>query len=116
MPRSLSRLRYRAPAVPVQNEGPKSRIKRYVAAQSRPRHVKLQVFANPKAQRPATGQTTIAPYKPFTLRDVVDPTGKAQHGEIIYIFRNNRTNQIIYSLQELLSVRMHVRFIQVDIY
>jgi hypothetical protein len=116
MPRSLSRLRYRAPPVSVANEGLKSRIERYVAVQSRPRHVKLQVFANPKAQRPATGQTTIAPYKPFTLRDVVDPAGKAQHGEIIYIFRNNRTNQIIYSLQELLSVRMHVRSIQVDIY
>ena len=44
------------------------------------------------------------PWKPFTLRDVVDPEGKARHGEIIYIFRNIKTNQVIYSLQELMHV------------
>jgi hypothetical protein len=36
---------------------------------------------------------------------VVDPDGTAKHGDIIYIFRNTKTNQIIYSLQELLDVR-----------
>jgi hypothetical protein len=34
----------------------------------------------------------------------VDPEGTSQHGEIIYIFRNTKTNQVIYSLQELLAV------------
>jgi hypothetical protein len=110
MPRSLSRLRYRTPPSAARPQGSlAARVTAYVAGQSKPRHIRLQVFANPKARRPATGQTTIAPYKPFTLRDVVDPDGKAQHGEIIYIFRHNRTNQIIYSLQELLNVGSHVR-------
>jgi hypothetical protein len=36
----------------------------------------------------------------------VDPERTALHGEIIYIFRNTKTNQIIYSLQELLDVRI----------
>jgi hypothetical protein len=114
MPRTLSRLRYRKPPVPIAFHGRdgrpyagallEQRVAAYVARQSNPRHVRLQVVANPKAILPATGQTVVAPLKPFTLRDVVDPEGKARHGEIIYIFRNIKTNQIIYSLQELLSV------------
>jgi hypothetical protein len=114
MPRTLSRLRYKKPPVPIAFHGRdgrpfagallEQRVAAYVARQSNPRHVRLQVVANPKAILPATGKTVVHPVKPFTLRDVVDPEGKALHGEIIYVFRHNRTNQIIYSLQELLSV------------
>jgi hypothetical protein len=114
MPRTLSRLRYRKPPVPVAFHGRdgrplagpllEQRVTAFVNRQSNPRHVRLQVVANPKARLPATGQTVVHPLKPFTLKDVVDPEGQARHGEIIYIFRNIKTNQIIYSLQELLNV------------
>jgi hypothetical protein len=119
MPRSLARLRYRAPLKPVNFAGivaqPKRRnngvleqkVVQYISRQSSPGDVKLQLVVNPKAIRPSTGQFHPAPRKPFTLRDVVDPEGKARHGEIIYIFRNIKTNQIIYSLQELMSVCIH---------
>ena len=79
------------------------RIAVYVERQSNPRHLRLQTVVNEKARRQATGQRVVSPIKPYTLRDVVDPEGTARHGEIIYIFRNTKTNQIIYSLQELLD-------------
>ena len=41
------------------------------------------------------------------MRDVVDPEGTTKHGQVIYVFRSIKTNQIIYSLQELLDVRQH---------
>lgn len=65
---------------------------------------RLRVAVDPKARRPATGERIVAPRKPYTLKDVVDPEGRAQHGQIIYIFRNDLTNQIIYSFVELLKV------------
>jgi len=115
MPRTLSRLQYRKPPVPIAFHGRngrplagrylENRVTAFVNRQSNPRHVRLQVVANPKARLPATKQSVIHPIKPFTLKDVVDPDGKARHGEIIYIFRNLKTNQIIYSLTELLTVR-----------
>lgn len=116
MPRSLARLRYRPPPMPINFSRIDAtrphleallerRVAAYVVRQSNPRHVKLQVVVNPKAKPQATGRFVPAPLKPFTLRDVVDPEGKARHGEIIYVFRNTKTNQIIYSLQELLDVR-----------
>jgi hypothetical protein len=46
----------------------------------------------------------VHPTKPFTVQDVVDPEGKARHGEIIYVFRNTKSDQVIYSLQPLLNV------------
>lgn len=114
MPRTLARLRYRAPPKPIvfsrPNDRPhieeqlERRVAAYVNRQSNPRHVKLQVVVNPKSRLQPTGKTVIPPVKPFTLRDVVDPESKARHGEIIYVFRNTRTNQVIYSLQELLNV------------
>jgi hypothetical protein len=80
------------------------RAKAYVDRQSNPRDVRLQVVVNPRSRLPATGQSIVPARKPYTLRDVVDPEGKATHGEIIYVFRNIKTNQIIYSLTELLNV------------
>ncbi|CAN9132617.1 unnamed protein product [Alternaria alternata] len=115
MPRSLARLRYKPPLKPVtfantarritpqHVEHMQKRIAAYVERQSNPRHLRLQTVVNEKARRQATGQRVVSPIKPYTLRDVVDPEGTAQHGEIIYIFRNTKTNQIIYSLQELLD-------------
>ncbi|KAH8627117.1 hypothetical protein IG631_19135 [Alternaria alternata] len=117
MPRSLARLRYKPPLNPVtfanatrritpqHVEHMQKRIAVYVERQSNPRHLRLQTVVNEKARRQATGQRVVSPIKPYTLRDVVDPEGTARHGEIIYIFRNIKTNQIIYSLQELLDVR-----------
>jgi hypothetical protein len=116
MPRSLARLRYsRKLPVPVvhvlPNLNPKKpqevherQLLAHVSKEARPRPFGLQVVLNPKARRPATGQYTPPPRRPYTLRDVVDPEGTSQHGEIIYIFRNTKTNQVIYSLQELLDV------------
>ncbi|KAJ4309822.1 hypothetical protein N0V94_008741 [Neodidymelliopsis sp. IMI 364377] len=111
MPRNLARLRYRLPPAPVSFEGLESgrirllerRVAQYVVRQSNPRHVKLQTVVNVKAKPLPTGKSMVRPIKPFTLRDVVDPHGTARHGEIIYVFRSIKTNQIIYSLQELLD-------------
>lgn len=114
MPRALTRLRYRTPPAPITftravdrprfDADLEKRVAAYVVRQSNPRHVKLQIVVNPKSRQQATGQKVIPPLKPFTLKDVVDPEGKSRHGEIIYVFRNTRTNQIIYSLGELLDV------------
>jgi hypothetical protein len=113
MPRTLSRLRYRTPNLPplaFNNRDGQPRldlerqVTKYVVHHSKAQQLKLQVVVNPKARLPATGQRGHAPDKPYTLKDIVDPKGKAQHGEIIYIFRNIKTNQIIYSLGELLNV------------
>ncbi|XP_014552355.1 hypothetical protein COCVIDRAFT_41463 [Bipolaris victoriae FI3] len=115
MPRSLARLRYKPPlkpisfapaakrTTPVHEELLQRRVAAYVQRQSNPKHLRLQTVVNEKARRQATGQHVNAPIKPYTLRDVVDPEGTANHGEIIYIFRNTKTNQVIYSLQELLD-------------
>lgn len=79
-------------------------VETYVQRQSNPRLLKLHTVVNPKARRQPTAQSVVAPIKPYTLRDIADPEGRAQHGEIVYVFRNTDTNQIIYSLQELLDV------------
>jgi hypothetical protein len=119
MPRTLARLRYRTPPTPInfalgakrskivtekELDKREKRVALYVLQQSNPRHVKLQFVVNPKSRRQATGQFVVPPIKPFTLRDVVDPERKTRHGQIIYIFRNTKSNQIIYSLAELLDV------------
>ena len=113
MPRNIARLRYRLPPAPVSFEGIrptqvhtlKKRVAQYVVRQSNPRHLRVQTVVNPKAKPLATAQTAVRPIKPYTLRDVVDPEGTTKHGQVIYVFRSIKTNQIIYSLQELLDVR-----------
>jgi hypothetical protein len=116
MPRSLARLRFKAPQKPItfsnrptiltpQNKAVlQRRVAAYVERQSNPKHLRLQTIVNEKARRQPTGKRVTAPIKPYTLRDVVDPDGTAKHGEIVYIFRNTKSNQIIYSLNELLDV------------
>ena len=118
MPRTLARLRYKPPLQPISLASPtaasrvtpqhvahmQKQIAAYVERQSNPQHLRIQTVVNEKARRQATAQHVISPVKPYTLRDVVDPEGTAKHGEIIYIFRNTKSNQIIYSLQELLDV------------
>ncbi|KAH8722607.1 transcriptional regulation of mitochondrial recombination-domain-containing protein [Phaeosphaeriaceae sp. PMI808] len=106
MPRSLARLRYR----PLLAQGPLSRkrelpdrVATHVDRKSRPGSHRLQVVVNPRAVRQPTGQSRPLIQKPFTLKNVVDPQRTAVHGDIIYVFRNIKTNQIIYSLQELLA-------------
>ncbi|KAJ4404630.1 hypothetical protein N0V91_005780 [Didymella pomorum] len=111
MPRNLARLRYRLPPAPVSFEGIdtgrvrllEKKVAQYVVRQSNPRHVKLQTVVNAKAKPLPTGKSMVRPIKPYTLRDVVDPEGTARHGQIIYVFRSIKTNQVIYSLQELLD-------------
>ena len=115
MPRNIARLRYRLPPAPVSFEGIRptqvrtleKRVAQYVVRQSNPRHLRVQTVVNPKAKPLATAQTAVRPIKPYTLRDVVDPEGTTKHGQVIYVFRSIKTNQIIYSLQELLDVRQH---------
>ena len=115
MPRNIARLRYRLPPTPVSFEGIRpaqlrtleKRVGLYVQRQSNPRHLRVQTVVNPKAKPLATAQSTVRPIKPYTLRDVVDPAGTTKHGQVIYVFRNIKTNQIIYSLQELLDVGEH---------
>ena len=116
MPRSLARLRFKAPRKPInfatrpkiitpRNEAHFRRsVAAYVERQSNPKHLRLQTVVNEKARRQPTGKHVNAPIKPYTLRDVVDPDSTAKHGEIIYVFRNSKSNQIIYSLNELLDV------------
>ncbi|UPX17588.1 uncharacterized protein EKO05_0007932 [Ascochyta rabiei] len=111
MPRNLARLRYRLPPAPVSFEGLEAgrvrllerRVAQYVVRQSNPRHLRLQTVVNAKAKPLATGRSAVRPIKPYTLRDVVDPEATARHGQIIYVFRSIKTNQIVYSLQELLD-------------
>ncbi|KAJ4982542.1 hypothetical protein SVAN01_11963, partial [Stagonosporopsis vannaccii] len=99
------------PPAPVSFEGLEAgraralerRVAQYVVRQSNPRHLKLQTVVNPKAKPLPTGSAAVRPVKPFTLRDVVDPRGTARHGQIIYVFRSIKTNQVLYSLQELLD-------------
>lgn len=120
MPRNLARLRYRLPPAPVSFEGIdtgrirllEKKVAQYVVRQSNPRHVKLQTVVNAKAKPLPTGKSAVRPIKPYTLRDVVDPEGTARHGQIIYVFRSIKTNQVIYSLQELLDVRISLPFLR----
>lgn len=115
MPRSLARLRYKAPPKPISFATPpphgssfSQTVARFVRRQSSPPLLRLQTVVNSRAHRPPTGQHAKPPTRPSTLRDLVDPKATASHGEIIYVFRNIATNQVLYSLQELLAAH-HLR-------
>jgi len=116
MPRSLARLRYKAPPKPISfaavpaGDGPRiaQTVASFVRRQSRPPLLRLQTVVNPRARRPPTGQHATPPARPSTLRDLVDAKATAAHGELVYVFRNVATNQVLYSLQELLAAH-HLR-------
>ncbi|KAF2126698.1 hypothetical protein P153DRAFT_368767 [Dothidotthia symphoricarpi CBS 119687] len=114
MPRTLARLTYKKPPAPINfarldaahpqyTSQLEKRVERHVVRQSNPKHIRLQTVVNPKSKPQSSGQTALRPIKPFTLADHVDPEGTTRHGQVIYVFRNAKTNQIIYSLQELLD-------------
>jgi hypothetical protein len=116
MPRNLAKLRFRAPKQLAQPN-----LHRFAAGQEDKFHARLRAHAldlskpqtplslhivvNPKwKQQPGKKPHRLA-YKPHTVRDLVDPEGTAKHGQIIYVFANIKTGQVIYSLVELLDVR-----------
>jgi len=115
MPRNLSRLRFRAPTtakplnlarIPLENRhAVQSEVRDHVLSLSKPATaLSLQVVVNRKWKDMPGTKTRKLTYKPHTLRDLVDPQGEKKHGQIIYIFKNIRTKQVIYSLAELLDV------------
>lgn len=112
MPRSLARLRWKDPPKPFifPKLSPTNgflfakKAEKYVARHSNPPHGKVHTVVNERARRQPAGRSAMTPRRPYTLRDLVDPKGTKEHGEIIYVFRHTITNQIIYSLQELLDV------------
>jgi hypothetical protein len=115
MPRNLSRLRFRAPKpvkplnlarIPLENRHVVQReVREHVLSQSKPATaLSLQVVMDPKWKQLPGNKTKKMAFQPHTLRDLVDPQGAKKHGQIIYIFKNTRTKQVIYSLAELLDV------------
>lgn len=115
MTRNLARLRFKPPRpirplnlarVPAdQPAALEHRIRNHVIAQSKPtKALSLQIVVHPKwKQKPGKANQPLHS-RPHTVRDLVDPEGVAQHGQIIYVFSNIRTGQVIYSLSELLDV------------
>lgn len=119
MPRNLARLRFRAPKkvvpVPVARNVTRlpnlphhvveRQVRRHVLSRSQPSTaLALHYVVDPRWKRLPGKKGRKLAHKPHTLRDLVDPQAKKQHGEVIYIFKNIRTNQVIYSLAELLDV------------
>lgn len=119
MPRSLARLKFKAstPVAPLRlpKRVPRNpalleqKIRNQVLQLSKPAHLDMAVLVNPRWKNQPGDKKVMRRHKPHTLRDLADPNGHAKHGEIIYVFRHIRTNQIIYSLNELLEVRTSIR-------
>lgn len=115
MPRNLAKLRFKAPKPPrplnlasIKPDNQTAlhqRLRAHAVDLSKPRtDLSLQVVVNPKWKEQPGSRPFRMSYKPHTVRDLVDPEGEAQHGQIIYVFANVKTNQVIYSLSELLDV------------
>jgi hypothetical protein len=117
MPRNLSRLKFR----PVARLPPRSLnharlalenrpvvehiVKQHILRRSRPStNLGLSIVVDPKWKRTPAHERTKLQNRPHTLKDLVDRTAAKKHGRIIYVFRNIRTGQVIYSLQYLLDV------------
>ncbi|PVH91935.1 hypothetical protein DM02DRAFT_606007 [Periconia macrospinosa] len=119
MPRNLARLRFRAPRSlpkPLDLSRPEALLaKPDVLAQQLSKHVRqiskpltplaVRTVLDPgwKRQPAKKTKTKALPLKPLSLRDLVDPDRKAKHGTIIYVFRNDKSNQVIYSLSEMME-------------
>jgi hypothetical protein len=99
MPRNLARLRFKTPKQlrplniarihPEDHSTLQHRLRQHAAGLSKPQTpLSLQVVVNPKwLQQPGK-----------------NPEAAAKHGQIIYVFANVKTGQVIYSLNELLEV------------
>jgi len=114
MPRTLARLRFRAPkpseslSITGLFNSPRaavvSRLRSHVLQQSKPStHFQLMTVVDQKWKQKPKHSTKPLPRKPHTLRDLVDPEGTSEHGQIIYVFRHLRTGQVIYSFVEQLD-------------
>ncbi|KAF2452052.1 hypothetical protein P171DRAFT_347804 [Karstenula rhodostoma CBS 690.94] len=114
MPRNLARLRFRAPKQlrplniarihPEDHTTLHRRLRAHALDLSKPQTpLSLQVVVNPKWKQQPGKKPFRMSYKPHTVRDLVDPEAAAKHGQIIYVFANIKTGQVIYSLNELLD-------------
>ncbi|KAF1962305.1 hypothetical protein CC80DRAFT_588871 [Byssothecium circinans] len=114
MPRNLGRLKFRAPKPPRplnlsrvrpgNQRAVEQEITNHVIRLSKPATaLSLSVVTDPKWKKQPGSKTRKLKHKPYTLRDIVDPERKKKHGEVIYVFRNTKTNQVIYSLSEMLD-------------
>ncbi|KAL1592786.1 hypothetical protein SLS60_011202 [Paraconiothyrium brasiliense] len=114
MPRNLARLRFRAPKQlrplnisrihPEDHSTLHRRLRGHALELSKPQTpLSLQIVVNPKWKQQPGKKPFRMSYKPHTLRDLVDPEAAATHGQIIYVFANVKTGQVIYSLNELLD-------------
>lgn len=112
MPRGLGRLRFRpekpskALSVPrvTGTANPRLVVKQVQELSKPAASLAIRTVINPKWKQLPGKRSTHLFEKPYSLRAIVDPEGTAKHGEIIYVFRNIKTNQVIYSLSEMMDV------------
>ena len=115
MPRNLGKLRFRAPRqlappnlsrfVAGQEQQLQNRLRAHALDQSKPQTpLSMHIVVNPQWKQQPGKKPHRQSFKPHTVRDLVDPEGVAEHGQIIYVFANIKTGQVIYSLNELLDV------------
>ncbi|KAJ4305921.1 hypothetical protein N0V90_001454 [Kalmusia sp. IMI 367209] len=114
MPRNLARLRFKPPRripplvlsriPPDHHSALENRLRSHVLELSKPTTaLNVQVVVNSKWKQQPGKKNQALQYRPHTVRDLVDPEGTAKHGQIIYVFANVKTGQVIYSLVELLD-------------
>ncbi|KAF2643882.1 hypothetical protein P280DRAFT_466606 [Massarina eburnea CBS 473.64] len=114
MPRNLGRLRFRVPkpvrplnlvrVQPNNRQALEQEVTNHVVELSKPTAtLNLSTVTDPKWKKHPGNRGKKLRRKPHTLRDIVDPQGRKKHGEVIYVFRSTKTNQVIYSLSEMLD-------------